>query len=210
MNYINLMIIAHPDDELFFGWKELFNNDNNWLIVCLTNKKNTERSAKFKKVINLLGKSYIMFDNTDIWNNLEWNNDVQNNIEKKMNKILNKNLCIEKIITHNPDGEYGHYHHKITSKIITNLLNKRNEINKLYYFYFDNNKYEKLSEKFHNYLKIYFEDPYNDDTILGHLKLSEICTIIQENNYKKESKYIKDFYPEWFLKTDLITFEKYL
>ena len=32
---INLMIVAHPDDELLFGWKELIKS-NNWVIICLT------------------------------------------------------------------------------------------------------------------------------------------------------------------------------
>ncbi|WRK53242.1 hypothetical protein SD457_24670 [Coprobacillaceae bacterium CR2/5/TPMF4] len=39
-----------------------------------------------------------------------------------------------KIVTHNPSGEYGHQHHKMTSSIVTNIAKELNKTNCLYYF----------------------------------------------------------------------------
>lgn len=36
------------------------------------------------------------------------------------------------VITHNPNGEYGHIHHKMTSKIVTKKM--KDELDQLMYF----------------------------------------------------------------------------
>lgn len=40
----------------------------------------------------------------------------------------------DKIVTHNPDGEYGHIHHKKVSKYVTMILKKEDKTNQLVYF----------------------------------------------------------------------------
>ena len=39
-----------------------------------------------------------------------------------------------KIVTHNPDGEYGHIHHKKVSKYVTMILKKEDRTDQLVYF----------------------------------------------------------------------------
>ena len=39
-----------------------------------------------------------------------------------------------KIVTHNPEGEYGHIHHKMTNQIVTKECKKKDLTKNLYYF----------------------------------------------------------------------------
>ena len=38
------------------------------------------------------------------------------------------------IATHNPEGEYGHIHHKMTSANVTQITQQLNQFSQLYYF----------------------------------------------------------------------------
>lgn len=53
------------------------------------------------------------------------------NLNQDLTKILHKKK-FKMIVTHNPDGEYGHIHHKMISKMVTKIASKSNM--KLYYF----------------------------------------------------------------------------
>ncbi len=57
-------------------------------------------------------------------------------MEKDLELILNYKQW-KTIVTHNPDGEYGHYHHKKTSSIVSGLVDK-NVNQKKNFFYFGN------------------------------------------------------------------------
>jgi pyruvyltransferase len=207
-NRRNIMIVAHPDDELFFGWKELL-KDNNWFIICLTHGDDNLRSDKFKKVMNILNLDYIMYSFPDYYNtgSLKWNNDVMTNITKLINKEL-KNINYHKIVTHNPHGEYGHYHHRVTSKIVTKLLQDRNEEYKLYYFGFNHNFYQELPKIYDTCLEVYFtkQQQNNDKSIQGHKQLSKISTIIRSKDYIDNTHYNKKFYTNEFLMTEIIKY----
>jgi len=61
-----------------------------------------------------------------------WSN-VKNEIINELNTIISaKNW--EEIVTYNPDGVTGHIHHKMTSEYVTDIVVKKNNQNKLYYF----------------------------------------------------------------------------
>ena len=206
------MIIAHPDDELFFGWK-LFNEDK-WLIICMTNKNNKKRSNDFHKVCKLLKQDCIIFNYKDKWNNLGWNYQTQKDIKDVLISVLSK-YQIDKIVTHNPDGEYGHYHHKIISKLVTQIVMEKLNPDLLYYFTFNINCYQSLTDTFIECLNIYFDNPTNILSVKGHMKLAEISHIIYCNKYNEHNEYNKEYdlsnyYPDNFLKSILITYDKYL
>tara|TARA_R110000744_G_C19315226_1_gene557108 strand:+ start:30 stop:1493 length:1464 start_codon:yes stop_codon:yes gene_type:complete len=101
-----LMIVAHPDDELIFGGSSLI-KDNNWRVICLTNKKDNTRRMEFEKVMRDLSiPEFEIYDLEDKFNtNLD--NQLLTNILIK--EINSQNW--EKIVTHNAIGEYGHHHH---------------------------------------------------------------------------------------------------
>ena len=154
----NLMIVAHPDDEMLWGGTELINED--YYVVCITCGIDEEREKEFESVMNKTNDEYISLGYVDKTNGERDNWELYyDSIEKDIKNILNSRKW-SKIATHNPDGEYGHIHHILTSKIVTNNCDK----DKLYYF----NKYytdeelnnqkvidKELINKKENILKLY-------------------------------------------------------
>lgn len=128
--YNKLMIVAHPDDETIWGGGHLAEDD--YVVVCITNGNNSTRSKEFENVMNESGDIGIIlsypdktFGKRDKWDK------VYNKIKKDINTLMNYKDW-ELIVTHNPDGEYGHIHHKMTSSIVTEL--SKDNLSKLNYF----------------------------------------------------------------------------
>lgn len=130
--YKKVMFVAHPDDEMIFGGAHLIQDD--YLVVCITCGTNKKRLKEFKKVISATGDSYIALgypDKTDGKRN-EWitfSDDISRDIEL----ILNSNNW-KVIVTHNEDGEYGHFQHIKTHNIVTKIYRDNYYSGKLYYF----------------------------------------------------------------------------
>ena len=126
------MIVAHPDDETIWGGSHLTNG--NYTVLCITNGNNKKRKKEFMKVMEKTHSKGIILsfpDKTkgkrDNWKSCK--KDIQREIKKE---IDSKDW--DQIVTHNPDGEYGHIHHKKVSKYVTMILKKEDKINQLVYF----------------------------------------------------------------------------
>lgn len=152
MDYISsgsfdkLMIVAHPDDETLWGGAHL--SEHGYLVVCITNGNNEVRSKEFKKAVDYLGNEGIILSYPDLTNGKkdDWDH-VYNQIKKDMEKVISaKDWSV--IATHNPSGEYGHIHHKMTDEIVTNLCIKHEITDKLYYFgkYYSKKKIDQASK----------------------------------------------------------------
>lgn len=124
-----IMVVAHPDDELLWGGGHLIEDD--YLVVCITCGPNKVRVHEFQNVMRKTKDAYVMLGYPDKTNG---ERDNWNSVKKDINDDLKKLLSLKDwdlIVTHNPDGEYGHQHHKMTSSFVTALTeNKKN----LYYF----------------------------------------------------------------------------
>jgi len=136
-----LMIVAHPDDELIFGGAELIKHGPEYKVVCLTNKSNEVRSKEFEKVMKKL--------KVGSWEMLDYEDTLYTNQEFELQNILTAKEW-EKIVTHNPIGEYGHPQHKLLfdtvnkftddfyvfgkseEKLTEDILDKKKEFLKLY------------------------------------------------------------------------------
>jgi hypothetical protein len=110
-----LMIIAHPDDELLFGGAELIKYGSNYKVVCVTNPTNKDRILEFEAVMKKLNIcSWEILDYEDTLHptliGLDWLDDIINS--RKWDKI----------ITHNPVGEYGHPQHKLIFDKVKSLV----------------------------------------------------------------------------------------
>ena len=121
----SLMIVAHPDDETIWGGSHLING--NYTVLCITNGNNKKRKKEFMKVMEKTHSKGIILsfpDKTkgkrDNWKSCK--KDIQREIKKE---IDSKDW--DKIVTHNPDGEYGHIHHKKISKYVTMILKKEDK-----------------------------------------------------------------------------------
>lgn len=123
-----LMIVAHPDDETIWGGNHLLKD--NYLVVCITCGNNKIRTNEINKALEYSSDKLIMLNFPDkvLGKRSNWKDDYED-IKKDIRKILEYKHW-DLVVTHNPDGEYGHIHHKMTSKIVSNLYDKDN----LYYF----------------------------------------------------------------------------
>tara|TARA_R100000541_G_scaffold14890_1_gene24287 strand:+ start:4001 stop:5443 length:1443 start_codon:yes stop_codon:yes gene_type:complete len=109
-----LMVVAHPDDELIFGGAELIKYGPEYKVVCLTNKLNKIRSKEFETVMKKL--------NVGSWEMFDYEDTLYPTQQFNLKDIL-KSREWEKIVTHNPIGEYGHPQHKLVFDIILNITN---------------------------------------------------------------------------------------
>ena len=144
-----LMIVAHPDDETIFGGAHLLNDK--YTVVCVTCGVIDFRVVEFEEVMSKTNDDYIMLGFTDRVDKTgpisDWYYEY-NDIYNTLNDII-KNSEWDLIITHNPNGEYGHIHHMMLSEMVTNITNKNN----LYYFghwYPDGGIGDKLNDEIYN------------------------------------------------------------
>ncbi len=120
----SLMIVAHPDDETIWGANHLLKG--NYTVLCITNGDNKNRKAEFEKaMIKTHSKGIILTypDKTNGKRN-QWKTCKKEIDSKDWNQI----------VTHNPNGEYGHIHHKMISQFVTKILQKEDKMNRLMYF----------------------------------------------------------------------------
>lgn len=129
-NCQSVMIVAHPDDETIWGGNHLMKRK--YLVVCLTNGDNKVRRKEFMNVMKATHNTGIILDYPDKTNGERDNwNKVRNNISNDIHYVLGKKKW-KTVVTHNPDGEYGHIHHKMTSYIVRKQDNV--DMNQLVYF----------------------------------------------------------------------------
>lgn len=136
--YQNIMIVAHPDDETIWGGGHLLKDK--YLVICLTNGNNKTREKEFNEVMNKTHNQGIILDYPDKTNNKrdDWKTSYKN-IINDLKYLLSKKQ-FKTIVTHNPKGEYGHQHHKMTSAIVTNIVKNLKQTDNLKYF---GNYYQK-------------------------------------------------------------------
>jgi LmbE family N-acetylglucosaminyl deacetylase len=114
-----LMIVAHPDDEILWGGGHLI--EDNYLVVCITCGRSRIRVKEFKESMAITNDRYIMLDYPDSFLGIKskWSH-----FKTSLSDDLKTILDLKKwnlVVTHNPDGEYGHIQHKITSNLVTSL-----------------------------------------------------------------------------------------
>lgn len=144
-----LVIVAHPDDESLWGAQEI--KDNNYLVVCLTDADNKIRREEFEKAIRKLGAKGIILPYPDAngFKRVDWK-------KEKIMKYIKADVATailykrwDKILTHNPEGEYGHLHHIYTNRIVKSEYKKYINKDNLYYFGKYYNKNELKRKKKH-------------------------------------------------------------
>lgn len=130
-NVESLMIVAHPDDETLWGSEELLKNK--YLVVCITCGTNKKREKEIEAALKISKDRLIVLDKPDKvrGKRSDWKH-YKKQIEYELKYVIKKKKW-NTIVTHNPEGEYGHIHHKITSNIVTKVYNKE-KIGKLKYF----------------------------------------------------------------------------
>ncbi len=198
-SYNKLMIVAHPDDETLWGGYHLIND--NYFVIVLTNSYKDLRKSEFQEVMNKTNDKYIIMSYPDIKNtwydengNYKYSIDswstCKKGIEKDLELILNYKEW-DTIVTHNPAGEYGHYHHKTTSSIVSSIV-ENNSANDKNLFYFGNyyKKDETNPEK-----KLSPEDYALKDSIVEIYVPSSPYAIANNRHMVQYENWIK--YQDW-------------
>lgn len=151
---VNLMIVAHPDDETIWGGAHLL--EENYFVVCVTCGNVDYRDAEFKEVMKRTGDSYTFLGYSDLEGSKisDWENEKERIAEDL--ELIIKGRDWEKIVTHNPVGEYGHKHHIMISEMVSKVASKDN----LYYFgrYYKENEIPVMERVNSAYYKIKMND----------------------------------------------------
>lgn len=127
-----LMIVAHPDDETIWGGGHL--KEGGYLVVCITNGRNEVRKKEFTDAVEHSGNIPLILEYPDKVNGKrdEWE-AVYEQITGDIELVMGCKAW-SMIVTHNPEGEYGHIHHKLTSRITTDVYEKLSPDCKLWFF----------------------------------------------------------------------------
>ncbi len=142
-----VMISTHPDDETLWGGGHLLEDE--YLVVCMTNGWNQKRKQAFIETMKTTNDKYIILDYPDVRKYLgkgKYETDLFSTCKQGMQNDIKQILTYKKwkqIVTHNPNGEYGKYHHQQVSKMVTDVYQKHcKNTSKLWYFgkYYDAGK----------------------------------------------------------------------
>jgi LmbE family N-acetylglucosaminyl deacetylase len=112
-----LMIIAHPDDEILFGYHDIYHNDVT--IICMTNANNKIRLYEFNEVAKMARFSGFMLSLKDGINETCDNYTVNEIIDIYIKPLIKTEY--NKIVSHDEFGEYGHKQHKKVNEISKEL-----------------------------------------------------------------------------------------
>ena len=167
--YQNVMIVSHPDDETLWGGANLYKDQ--YFVVCLTNGFNLKRANDYRQLLKFTKNDGIILNYPDTEDNIrdDWS-EVKTGILKDLSTILNYKKW-DKIVTYGPDGTYGHIHHKMAYKYVTNIAKETNNYKNLYYFgkYYSKNQIPK------NLLRINDEELKNKIKELNIYKSEKAC-----------------------------------
>lgn len=141
-NVKKLMIVTHPDDETLWGGSHLI--DDEYFVVCMSNGWHKKRSGDFNRVMKQTGDKSVILNYPDVRKDWTINGkygyemDTYSTCREAMEKDIQMLLTYkdwEMVVTHNPNGEYGKYHHQQISKMVTQNFDKiLKEKSELYYF----------------------------------------------------------------------------
>ena len=125
-----LMVMAHPDDEIIFGWP-IFQDKSieKELILCSSDANNPERSwcSHRKKVTQRICDNLeiplTVLDYPSEFYRYETRNESMSKVQDHIVDTI-QSKTYDYIFTHNPYGEYGHIDHKMVFDIVTMRTDK--------------------------------------------------------------------------------------
>ena len=167
---LNIIIVAHPDDEsLFFSSIPLFHVNSICWIICVTDAnadgRGEKRKQQFKKACELLninrtfwlGFPDIFEKRLDV---IKLGNDLSNIFIKYQEQITSHSV---QIFCHGPLGEYMHPHHQDVCYAVTKYFSKSYPVFFPSYNCYPDNKIELDRVAFNKKKKI-LSDIYGTET----------------------------------------------
>ena len=128
-----IMFVAHPDDELIFGWHGFLQfHPSCWHVVSITGK-GKPRERQFGHVMRFLGvDSFEVWSYRDCADCVPFVGEQENGFDAIEDRLRHTIMRVrpDVVVTHNPFGEYGHLQHVRLSQILSHIV----EPNSLFYF----------------------------------------------------------------------------
>lgn len=113
-----LCVVAHPDDCVIFAKPFIDTHPQfDWHILYLTYTIYEPRGMEMSKYWATQGITTIQLGFTDDYKDME-NDSLSFNHEQAAREIASICQTYDLILTHNPDGDYGHIHHKFVSRCV--------------------------------------------------------------------------------------------
>lgn len=135
----HVMIVTHPDDESLWGGAHLIHEK--YFVVCMTNGYHQTRHANFDSVMNKVNQKSLILNYPDVkkyYKNGKYDADLYSTSEVGMRKDIRTILTYKKwkkVVTHNPFGEYGKYHHQRVSAYVSSEFDKLKLQNVEFYYF---------------------------------------------------------------------------
>lgn len=110
-----LVIAAHPDDEVLWAGNTLAGGG--WGAAVLTHRSTRERAARLRRSAAALGAPVAVFDLPDRRDEPPTPEDL-----RRLTCLVRRLLSLPRlgqVMTHGPDGEYGHPFHRLVSDVVT-------------------------------------------------------------------------------------------
>lgn len=180
----NLMIVAHPDDETLWGGGHLI--QGNYLVVCLTNGDDPVRKRDFMNVLEVSKDKGLILSYPDlidkkkgvgIENRSTWEYE-QLAIRKDIDTLL-KYKKWNIVVTHNPDGEYGHQHHRYTSRHVTDIYEMQPSCAKNFMYFGKYYAKDKMTQNVKAELPALSEDVYKQKKKMMDQYQSKLATLYE-------------------------------
>ena len=114
------IIVAHPDDEIIWaGGFVLQHRDWDWCVLALCRADDPDRAPKFRRVCELIGVDGAISDLDD--SNPLQPIDPHSEIGGRVLERLGGREW-DLVLTHGPNGEYGHERHRQTHQVVAALV----------------------------------------------------------------------------------------
>ena len=120
-----IMFVAHPDDELIFGWYGFLKfHPSCWHVVSITGK-GKPRERQFGYVMRFLGvNSFEVWGYRDCPECVPFVLEHENGFDTVQDHLRHTMVRVrpDAVVTHNPFGEYGHLQHVGLSKLLSQIV----------------------------------------------------------------------------------------
>lgn len=126
-----IMVVAHPDDETLWGGVTLA-SDAGWAVICATHRATKARRLAFGRALSALGTHGVMLEVPDRKELRPTEGDLVL-LRQAIEPVIDTPRVVQ-VMTHGPEGEYGHPLHRAISALVTDLCASGD---RLWYFDFD-------------------------------------------------------------------------
>ena len=117
-----VLVVAHPDDCVIFAWPCIkYKSAWNWRIVYLTYNKHDARAQEASAFWDSQGISTEFLGFEDHYRDLEQGEITTFNKTVAKTRLHMAIDTADVILTHNPDGDYGHIHHQFVNACVVEL-----------------------------------------------------------------------------------------